>query len=159
MDESRRRFTKISREAQRFTRIILKDTGLGLTEHEFIHTVNKIPGISQDGVSKRLAKDKAAVARMAKNLEKKGYIVRRRNEKDKRENQLFVTEKAKEVKETASRCESFFYEWIMSDIDSEEKKAFLNTLDKIYWKSKNERRNGFSDVVKLWGEKDEGWRD
>lgn len=143
---------KITRESQRFTRLVLDGEGLGLSENEMIHAVNKSPGISQDSVAKALSKDKAAVTRMAQNLEKKGYLVRLQCEEDKRQKALYVTEKGKQVKDSAARCEAFFFQWLLQDLDEADKEQFLKTLEQLYQKSKQERRQGFEDLVKLWKE-------
>lgn len=155
MDESRRMMAKITRESQRFTRLMLDGKGLGLSENEMIHAVNKSPGISQDSVAKALGKDKGAVARMAQNLEKKGYLVRLQCEEDRRQKALYVTEKGKQVKDSAARCEAFFFQWLLQDLDGEEKDQFLKTLEHLYLKSKQERRQGFDDISKLWREQRE----
>lgn len=143
---------KITRESQRFTRRILDGNGLGLSENEMIHAVNKSPGISQDSVAKALGKDKAAVTRMAQNLEKKGYLIRSQSEADRRQKALYVTEKGRQVKESAARCQAFFFQWLLQDLKEEEKEQFLTTLGLLYQKSKQERRQGFEDLVKLWEE-------
>ena len=45
--------------------------------------------------------------------------------------------------------EAVFYEWLLAELPEEEKNAFCETLDKLYWRSKNERRAGFVDVAEL----------
>lgn len=152
MDESRRMMAKIARESQRFTRLILDGDGLGLSENEMIHAVNKNPGISQDSIAKTLGKDKAAVTRMAQNLEKKGYLARIQCEEDRRQKALYVTEKGKQIKDSAAACEAFFFQWLLEDLDEQEKEQFLKTLAHLYQKSKQERRQGFEDLAKLWKE-------
>jgi len=157
LDETKRMITKIARESQRFSRLVLSGSGLGLTEHEFIHIVNKRPGISQEEVSRKLGKDKAAVTRMTQNLERKGYVLRSTSEIDKRQKCLFVTEKAKLVKNTATKCEAFFYHFLTEDIVPEEKEVFLRVLEQIYRKSKTERQSGFAGIDKLWSEENESF--
>ena len=51
-----------------------------------------------------------------------------------------------------------FYEWLLAELPEEEKEQFCETLDKLYWRSKNERRAGFvniSEVVNLKNAADE----
>ena len=45
--------------------------------------------------------------------------------------------------------EAVFYEWLLAELPEEEKNAFCETLDKLYWRSKNERRAGFVDIAEL----------
>lgn len=42
-----------------------------------------------------------------------------------------------------------FYEWLLAELSEEEKAAFLETLDKLYWRSKEQRRAEFKDVSQL----------
>ena len=149
MDATQRKITKIAREATRFTSKILKDTGLGLSEYEFIHCVRHNPGISQEGVREKLGLDKAAVARRAANLERKGFILRKPDPNDGRGKQLFATEQANAVKNSKVAVEAFFYEWLMEEVTDDEKEIFLSVLDRIYWKSKNERRADFKNLIEL----------
>ena len=41
------------------------------------------------------------------------------------------------------------YRKVLAELPEEEKNAFCETLDKLYWRSKNERRAGFVDVAEL----------
>ncbi len=50
---------------------------------------------SQEELSLTLTIDKAAIARAVKSLEAKGYVMRISDERDKRCNRLFLTEKAR----------------------------------------------------------------
>ena len=140
MDATKRQITKIAREASRFTGKVLRNTGIGLSEFEFIHCIRHNPGISQEGVRERLGLDKGAAARRAANLEKKGYLVRRPDPKDGRSKRLFATEKSNDINDSKVSVEEFFYEWLFSDVTGTEREVFLGVLDRIYWKSKNERR-------------------
>lgn len=157
MDESKRRITKLARESQRFTRKVIGESGLGLSEHEMIHAVNRCPGISQDGVAKKLEKDKGAVTRMAQNLERKGYLIRVQSEEDGRQKALYVTEKGREIKNSTARCEAFYYHWLLDGLEEERKRQFLDTLELIYQKSKRERQSGFQETARLWEESHESF--
>jgi DNA-binding MarR family transcriptional regulator len=148
MDETRRYISKIARVANRYTGLALQGTNLGTSEYECLHYVRKNSGISQEKLRSILNIDKAAVARMAANLEKKGYLYRVQDENDKRANKLFVTDKADNIKNMTSSVESFFYEWLLEDIGEDEKATFLKVLNKLYIKSKQERRENFVNIRK-----------
>lgn len=62
---------------------------------------------------------------------------------------MYATEKAEQLKNSKAFIESVFYEWLLADLPEEEKAAFLETLDKLYWRSKNQRRAEFKDVSRL----------
>ncbi|MDF2674018.1 MAG: Transcriptional regulator [Clostridiales bacterium] len=148
MDITNRYITKISREAQRYARLSLQGTDLGTSEYECLHFIRKNKGVSQEKLSTFLNIDKAAVARMVANLEKKGYLYRLQDENDKRAKKLFVTDKVINIKNITSSGESNFYEWLLDDIDEERKKVFINVLNELYIKSKKERRENFTNIKK-----------
>lgn len=150
MENSKRKITKIAREATRFTQKVLKNTELGLSEYETVHCIRHNPGISQDELAKKVNLDKSAIARQAKSLEAKGYIIRKANPKDARAKQLFATQKAETVKNNKVMVENLFYDWLYSSISEEEKEQFFNTLNKLYLKSKAERKTDFKNLTEVY---------
>lgn len=150
MDETNRMITKIAREAGRFSRRMLSGSGLGPVEHELIHLLGKTPGISQEEASRGLGRDKAAIARMAQNLEKKGFITREISETDRRQKNLFPTQQALLVKNTSQKCEAFFYDWLTEALPPEDKAVFLRILEQLYHKSKAQRRENFAQLAGAW---------
>ena len=107
------------------------------------------PGITQTEVRETLKIDKGAAARRAASLEAKGYLERKPNPADGRSQLLYATKKAEALKNSKASIEAVFYEWLLAELPEEEKNAFCETLDKLYWRSKNERRAGFVDVAEL----------
>jgi DNA-binding MarR family transcriptional regulator len=148
MDITKRYITKICRTARRYASFNLQGTNIGTSEHESLHFINKNNGTNQEKLRNFLNIDKAAVARMVANLEKKGYIYRLQDECDKRSKNLFITDKAVHIKNITSSGESFFYEWLLEDINPDEKNIFLKVLNELYIKSKNERVEGFININK-----------
>ena len=66
---------------------------------------------------------------------------------------LFATEKAEHLKNSKAQIETTFYEWLLADLKEEEKESFCRTLDKLYWKSKMERRVGFENLARMMNER------
>lgn len=148
MDISRRYITKISREAHKYSSLRLKGTNIGTSEYECLHYISKNNGINQETLRGFLNIDKSAVARMVANLEEKGYIYRLQDEIDKRSKKLFITNNAVQIKNISSSVESFFYEWLLEDVPTDEMKVFIKVLSDLYMKSKTERREGFINITK-----------
>ena len=128
MDQTGRKITKIAREVGKFTVQTMKEEGIGTAEFDFIHLVRHNPGITQTEVRETLKIDKGAAARRAASLEAKGYLERKPNPADGRSQLLYATKKAEALKNS---------------------KASIEAVDKLYWRSKNERRAGFVDVAEL----------
>lgn len=153
MDNSNRQITKIAREVSKFTVKTMKEEGIGTAEFDFIHLVRHNPGITQAQVREALKIDKGATARRALRLEAKGYLIRKPNPNDGRSQLLFATPKAEELKVSKTAIETCFYEWLLEELSDEEKEAFCNTLDKLYWRSKNERRDNFKHLSEIVNKK------
>ena len=157
MDKSRRKITKIAREVSTFTVSEMKAEGVGTAEFDFIHLVRHNPGITQATVREKLGIDKGAAARRAASLEAKGYLRRESNPNDGRSQLLYATEQAESLKNSKAHIEAVFYEWLLSELSDDECDAFLQTLDKLYMRSKTESRAGFPNVRRLMSEReDEG---
>ena len=77
------------------------------------------------------------------------YLERKPNPADGRSQLLYATKKAEALKNSKASIEAVFYEWLLAELPEEEKNAFCETLDKLYWQSKNERKAGFVDVAEL----------
>ncbi|WP_346916367.1 MarR family transcriptional regulator [Clostridium sp.] len=159
MDETKRYITKIGRVAQMYTNGVLRGINLSASEYICLRYIRKREGLSQEELRGLLSIDKAAVTRLVNNLEKKGYAIRYKDEKDKRINRLFPTEKAKEVKDIATATETHFYQWLMEDVDNEEKEIFLKVLKKLYVKSKTERKANFKNIIEKVDGLDESFED
>lgn len=153
MDTTERKITKIAREAGKFTVQMMKEDGIGTAEFDVIHLIRHNPGITQKQVRDTLKSDKGATAKRVASLEHKGYLVRKPNPEDKRSQLLFATEKAEHLKNSKAQIETTFYEWLLADLKEEEKESFCRTLDKLYWKSKMERRVGFENLARMMNER------
>lgn len=154
MDDTKRRITKIAREVSKFTVQTMKEDGIGTAEFDVIHLVRHNPGITQTKVRELLKIDRGAVAKRVASLENKGYLIRKPNPEDRRSQLLYATEKAENLKNSKAHIETVFYKWLLEELPQEEKAAFCKTLDTLYWRSKNERRAGFADVVQLLKEEE-----
>jgi len=146
MDRTERKITKIERLAHQYTCGRLGNIGLGPSEHEFIHFVRHHQGTSQAQISEMLMQDKAAVARRAANLEKKGFITIVPDKNDRRCRKIYSTELAEVVKQSKTEIESAFYEWLAEGIDEEKFEVFLEVLEQLYRKGKASRKLAFINV-------------
>lgn len=149
MDITERKITKIAREAEKLVLITTRENGVGTAEIDFIHAVRHNPGCTQAQIAEVLRADKAAIARRTKNLEAKGYIIRKSDPKDKRSQLIFPTEKAETFKSSKAETESAFYEFITSSLTEKEAETFAALLDKVYSLSKTESRAGFPHFNKF----------
>ena len=143
MDITERQITKIAREAEKLVLLSLREEGVGTAEIDLIHTLRHHPGCTQAALAELLHADKAAIARRTKNLETKGYLVRRDAPGDRRSRLLYPTEKAERLKASKAEIEASFYEYLTDTLTPEEADTFAALLDRLYNASKNESRAGF----------------
>ena len=91
--------------------------------------------------------DKPAIARRTASLERKGYLRREPNPEDGRSQLLYAAEAADGLRNSKAHIEEVFYTWLLEDLDREEAEQFCATLDKLYQKSKAQRKADFRDVA------------
>lgn len=147
MDETGRKITKIAREVGKFTVRNMRREGVGAAEFDIVHLVRHNPGITQTQVVQALNMDKGAAAKRVASLENKGYLIRRPNPADGRSQLLYATEAADGLRNSKAHIEEVFYTWLLEDLDREEAEQFCATLDKLYQKSKAQRKADFQDVA------------
>lgn len=147
MDETGRKITKIAREVGKFTVRNMRREGVGAAEFDIVHLVRHNPGITQTQVVQALNMDKGAAAKRVASLENKGYLIRRPNPADGRSQLLYAAEAADGLRNSKAHIEEVFYTWLLEDLDREEAEQFCATLDKLYQKSKAQRKADFRDVA------------
>lgn len=97
MSEIIRDITEIARCGVQYRTDRLASVGLKSIHASYLVQICANPGISQDGLARRIFINKSNVARQAAALEEQGFIERRASEADKRVMELYPTEKALEV--------------------------------------------------------------
>ena len=148
MDRTERKITKIAREAEKLVLRMLRAEGVGTAEIDLIHALRHNPGCTQAKLAEILHADKAAIARRTKNLEEKGYLVRRDDPEDRRSQLLYPTAQAEALKSSKAEIEASFYEYLTSVLTEEDAETFAALLDRVYTVSKTESRAGFPHFIR-----------
>lgn len=147
MDVTERKITKIAREAEKLVLLSLRAEGVGTAEIDLIHALRHNPGCTQAKLSELLHTDKAAIARRTKNLESKGYLIRKSDPDDRRSQLLYPTAQAETLKSSKAEIEASFYAYLTAALTEEEQKTFAALLDRLYTVSKTESRAGFPHLL------------
>lgn len=147
MDITERKITKIAREAEKLVLVALREDGVGTAEIDLIHALRHNPGCTQARLTEILHADKAAIARRTRNLEAKGFLVRRDDPRDKRSKLLYPTERAETLKSSKAEIEASFYEYLLSTLTAAEAETFAALLNRLYDASKSESRAGFPHLI------------
>lgn len=154
MDPTKRQMTKIAREVSKLAGRMLRDQGIGTAEFDVVHVIRKNPGITQAGIRDQLGIDKGAMARQIASLEAKGFLIRKENPQDGRSQLLYATEKADQLKNSKAYIESVFYEWLLEPLSDQQRQEFAATLETLYFRSREQSRAGFPEVVERLEEKE-----
>ena len=152
MDPTNRRIRKIDKDAQRFVAQALGNTNLTLSDYDMIHTIQHRPRISQEQLRKKYALDKSTIARRAAKLEAGGYIERRPHPEDGRRKQLVITAKGSAIRNAKVEAEAFFFEWLTAELSQEELDALCPVLNRIQLRSRDERRQKFIHLLRMYNE-------
>lgn len=140
MDKRLRYISKINRNYELYKRKQTKDNTLNSTDSLALHLICKEPGLSQDTLAELLGVDKGLVTKTVKYLEELALIKRIKNPKDKRENMVYPTAEAEELKHLLIDTERTYYMELFKEFTEEEYEIFLTLLSKIYVKSKQLRK-------------------
>ena len=109
----------------------LKPYNLGSGQHVFLLNIAKNEGINQKDLTNLVMMDKATTAKALKKLEEHGYIYRQCNQKDRRYNQLFLTEKGHEMLPIITSILMEITEELTVGMTKEECQYFATYLDKM----------------------------
>lgn len=106
---------------------------LEITSSEFSYLKQLVnnDGALQDIIVKNTCVDKAATTRIAQSLEKKDIIKRVRNEKDKRNFNVYLTEKGKAYIKIINGILEDWYLTLSKKVDKETLLLFEEVLDKL----------------------------
>ena len=74
----------------------LAEYGLGSGQYLYLISLSKSPGMNQKELTARLSMDKATTAKALNKLESEGYIERLKDEHDRRNYRIYLTEKGRD---------------------------------------------------------------
>jgi len=120
----------------------LKQYDLGSGQFHFLMMLYKKDGVNQETLAETLNIDKATSARAIKKLEEKGYVTRTRDENDRRNYNVFLTEKAQTLKPQIKSILKNWTDFLLTNISKKEQEQLFIILDKISQNSthQNEQR-------------------
>ncbi|CAN7342820.1 MarR family transcriptional regulator [Paenibacillus sp. LjRoot153] len=109
----------------------LKKFEIGRGQHIFLNALYKEDGLTQEELSDYLKIDKGTTAKALKKLEEQGYVTRIVSEKDKRCNEVFLTDKARGIKEDVRKVLTDWRERLTFGLSDVEKQMALTILEKM----------------------------
>ena len=134
MDEPKsvgRYISCIYRNFHKYMHEQLKQYDLGSGQFHFLMMLYKKDGVNQETLAEKLNIDKATSARAIKKLEEKGYVTRIRDETDRRNYNVFLTEKAQTLKPKIKSILKNWTDFLLTNISESEQEQLFILLDKI----------------------------
>lgn len=102
------------------TKINEYDPSLSFELIEILGILWRNEGINQQEISNQISKDKSSITYLINNLTKKGLVERVEYQNDRRNKQIFLTEKGKELMETLYPWALELYEKAAGDLHEDE---------------------------------------
>lgn len=112
---------------------LLKQSGAGIT-FEMLQIMSCLwseQGISQQTLAVRTAKDKACLTNLMLNLERKGYVCRHKDPKDRRNKLVYLTEKGEEFHQWIAPVLTAYYERLEQILGTEKLKQTDELLKEL----------------------------
>jgi len=123
---------------------LMKKHRINVTQFRVLLLLKHKDGISQEQICEEMLLDKSAIARIAKSLEKEGYIIRKINEKDKRAYKLYITDEGKAFYPEMDKLLIDWNEILEECMTQEEMDTMIRLLEKLSGRlqeKKNELKN------------------
>ncbi len=109
----------------------LKDFDLQGLMFMMVNYVHHHPGTSQDAVACHLNIDKCTIARRTNRLEDLGYLVRKTDENDRRQNNLFLTEEGEKLVPIIKDNLAMWNSLVTDELTDDEKVTLITLLGKV----------------------------
>ena len=110
----------------------IKDYEISPEQWSVIYRVVEAPGISQKIVSDSTYKDQGNLTRMIDKLVKNGFLTKKQNSKNRREIQLFPTNKSIDLSKTVAKHSTQHNNNMLNSFSKEEKEQLFSLLNKVY---------------------------
>lgn len=138
MDSFVKMINRIARLSSLYREKEFKKLGLGEMHHAYILTICTEPGISQEELACKICINKSNVARQMVQLEEKGFVTRKNDEKDARRLRLFPTEKALNLEPEIRSILASWNQHLLSALPAEQQEILLTELQAIVDKAESE---------------------
>jgi MarR family transcriptional regulator for hemolysin len=126
-----RRFAILGRLTMAYISAPLMHLGVSRGQIGFILEVLQHEGICQEELSGLLYIDRAATARVLYELEKEGLVTRKPDARDRRKKRIYPTDKCRALEPGLLAVLQKNNDALFRGLPSDEKKQFLETMDKL----------------------------
>jgi DNA-binding MarR family transcriptional regulator len=150
-----REIGKIYRALNSFSDFLMKSINLEKGQYQFLMRVKENPGINQQDLSTLLLVDKTTTAKAVKKLVIKGYIIKKVEKTDKRNFNLYLTDKGKNTCILLDKEEQFATKISLANLNKIEQIKLLEQLAEIsksvaqlYFESKEKNIENYITLIR-----------
>jgi len=126
-----RLITSIYQQISIYTESEFKDYGIGPGQIPFLASLQQKDGINQETLTAEFGFNKATTARAIAKLEKEGYVTRKKDEKDNRAYQIYLTKKGQETKPKLKGVSQRLTEILTAGLTEDETTSVIQLLEKM----------------------------
>ncbi len=111
----------------------LNKNNINLTPEQYLvmDILWDVETLSQQAIADIIQKDKNSVTKFIDSLEKKGFVYRAVNKKDRRVNNIIVSEEGKKLKDQTTEVAINMMQKVLKDIGEEDLMAFDKVMNQI----------------------------
>ncbi len=121
----------LHRYAMIFLENELKPYNIGYGQFTFLMHLYKTDGVNQEKLSRIIKVNKATATRAIKNLVEGNYVIRQRDEEDKRSYNIFLTEKGRSIEPDMTKIAEKWQNILLSDFSDNQRKEVIILLGKM----------------------------
>jgi DNA-binding MarR family transcriptional regulator len=125
------------RKNQVYLNVVLKPLHITASEVPILIHLFGRDGISQEELSSFLVIDKAATARVVQSLLDKGFLLKEKDPEDRRANRIFLTEQARQQRETIFSYLQHWTDFLTAGIDEASVRTMFTVLEAMADKVEN----------------------
>lgn len=102
---------------------------IGSSQFYILMPLFKGDGINQESISQSIKVDKATITRAIQKLVDEGYVIRQRDEKDRRSYRVFLTEKGRMLEPDLNKIAQQWEDSLLSGFDMDQRTLILKSID------------------------------
>lgn len=152
MDLISKRITFLARKSQSCIGSALSKYNITTAEYPFFMAIQYNKGLTQEELTEIVCVDKAATARAVRSMEEKGFLIRVQDERDRRQNRIYATEKTMQLADAVNSELLRFNDLLTQGISAENVDIILAGLQKME-QNVSDLLAGLSAVLESRGKK------
>ncbi len=112
---------------------VLNEEGFNITNEQWVvlKVIQEFPAASQTKIAEHSQKDKTNITRILDLLEKSGFIERRRDQRDRRMNRIYITRQGEKKLKAIHPMTRRINEVCTRSLNKEQEKELLKSLDAV----------------------------